>query len=279
MSESVTEIPQERVITSENLPQWMKAVAVLREEHGKDFRALRLIRCVRDEAIKLEDHESVVNLYWEDYLVGKHLTMQARDEKMSDFKKAMYSEYGLYLMKDSSKAALEYIDKHEVEALRPRSHRFLGEVESLSGGYVSAIEHYKEGIKLYEKMEDPKQRWNSLEFEGFLAEAYIRVGSEDRGIELAKKTFKKYDTGDGLLMKEASYYQWAVWKSGCVFRVLNALLDMKYEASTDEWDKWGSLLREAGSILCYPDGGESKDGFSFDIRKAEFAKVLKRLTE
>jgi len=279
MSESVAEVPQERVITSENLPQWMKEVAILREEYGKDFRALRLIRHVRDEAIKLGDHESVVNLYWEDYLVGKHLRMQVRDEKMSDFKKAVYNEYGLYLMKDSSKVALEYIDRHEVEALRPRSHRFLGEVEMLSEGYVSAIEHYKEGVKLYKEMKDPQQRWNSLELEGFLAEAYIRVGSEDRGTKLAKETFKKYDTGDGLLMKEASYYQWAVWKSGCIFRTVNALLDMKYEASTDEWEKWGSLLREAGSILCYPDGSESKDGLSFDIRKAEFANVLKRLTE
>jgi hypothetical protein len=264
-------------ITSENLPEWRNKMAVLREQKGEDFKALTLVRKIRKAAEGLESHEDVVNAYWEEYLIGKHLLMQARDEAKNPFRKGILGTYGFYLMRTSSKEALKYTNEHNVDSLKPRTHRFLGEVDMFSRRYDSAVSHFQEGIKLFEKVEDPTVRWNALEFSGFLAEALVLSGKTEAGITLTKETFVKYDEGDGLLMKEASYYQWAVWKSGCIAKLWNAILIKKVSLDETTGSELKNMLFLGESLLVFLDGSEEKGGLNFNIRKAEFARLKKEV--
>ena len=53
-------------VTPETLPFLRQQIGLIREEKGREEETLRLIGRVRPEAIKLEEHEHVVNLYWEE---------------------------------------------------------------------------------------------------------------------------------------------------------------------------------------------------------------------
>jgi len=274
-------IDSEIVITRENLPEWMAKVASLREEKRKDMEALKLARKVREEALKLESHEDVVNLYWEDYLIGKHILMHARDEETDSFKKARQFAQGFSLMRSSAKSGFEYANQHGVEKLKPRTHRFSGEIAMISRDYQSAIKHFETGIRLYEKMENPEERWNTLEFQGFLAEALVLSGKVKEGVDLAQETFGQYDwSDDGLLMKGEAYYQWAVWKSGCMTKLWNALLEKggkKIPISESKKSELVVMLLLAEGALRFADGSEKQGDFDFGIRKAEIGKIKKRL--
>ena len=67
-------------VTSEKLPSLREEVARLREQPNSEDQALRLIRHAREGAFNLGEDEHVVNLYWEEYLVGKHIIMKTRNK-------------------------------------------------------------------------------------------------------------------------------------------------------------------------------------------------------
>jgi hypothetical protein len=255
MTERSENVSQQE-ITKENLEYWREEVSLLRETKGRQKDALILARKVREKAEKLGSHEDVVNLFWEEYLVGRHYYMYARDEAKNPMEKAVKSAYGLYLMKNGAKAALDYANEHNVESLKPRTHRFSGQLDMIFKKYSSAINHFRQGIELYRKMEDPTQRWNSLEFNGLLAEALILSGKVNEGIDVAQKTFTEYDEGDGLLMKEVNYYQWAVWKSGCAAKMWNALLENDVPLGEEKRSDFVDMYRQAKSILQFPNGSD-----------------------
>jgi len=238
------------IVTKETLPQLRKEIGEVREQKGREEETLRLITPVLEGAIRIGEHEDAVNLYWERYLVGKHYLMRARSEKgLGLFQKAFFMARGLSLMRTAAKESSSYIERHDVESCRARSHRFSGEVDMLSRRYKSAVRHFQTGVGLFEKMDRPEQRQNALELSGFLAEALVLSGNVEEGIILAKKTFRAYDEGDGALLKERDYYTWAIWKSGCMTKLWGAILDKKIPLEDDTKIGLFSMLGEAYGVL------------------------------
>lgn len=264
-------------ITKENLPFWREKIGGpdgMREQKGKEEETLRLITQILEGAIRLGEHEHAVNFYWEKYLVGKHYLMRSRDEKdLGTFKKAFFVARGLSLMKIAAKESSSYIEKHKVESCRPRSHRFSGEIDMLSRRYKSATRHFQTGIELFEKMDDFEQRKNVLELSGFLAEALILSGRVEEGIGLAKKTFGAYDQGDGALLKEGDYYTWAVWKSGCMTKAWNAILEKKVPLEEDTKVELFRMLGEAYTLL-FPGQEVIRN---FQLRRDEIDSLKERI--
>jgi hypothetical protein len=177
----------EKEITPETLPLLRKELAGLRETKGEDKKALAMARWLRGGAERLEAHEDVVDLYWEEYLIGKHIVMEARDKEglWNLPRKAKGIAEGYLLMRGSAPKAQDYIDKHGVEKKRPRSGRFLGEIAMFERRYGRAIENFRHSIKLFEKMDQWQDRVNALELKGFLAEAMILKGEFETGVGLA----------------------------------------------------------------------------------------------
>jgi hypothetical protein len=266
MSEAKERIPLE------DLPQRRTKLAELREQKGKSGEAL-------DEAKKLEGrfHEEVVDLIWEQYLIGKHMVMEAREKAgvVSLPKKVIEMSQGYLIMRSSATGAQEYIEQNDVKAKQPRSGRFLGEVEMLVGYHTKAAEHFEKSISLFEQMDESSDRVNALELSGFLVEALVLGGKVDEGIKIATKTFADYDSGDGQSLKDRDYYTWAVWKSGCATKVWHALLQKGITLQGEDREKLVGMLLESEEILNPPP--ETKIWGSFDLRKDEVSSIKKKL--
>ena len=261
----------ERIIL-EVLPQRRQALASLREEKGKGREALR-------EADLLEGrfHEEVVDLIWEHYLIGKHMIMEAREKSglVNLPVKAIKGAEGYLLMRSSALEAREYIDKYNVEAKKPRSGRFLGEVEMLVSNHKKAAEYFGKSVSLFSKMDDTSDRVNGLELSGFWAEALILGGKTKDGVEIATQTFKAYDTGDGLELKNRDYYTWAVWKSGCVIKAWHALFQKGKLPEGENKEVLVEMLKESEMIVNPPVGTKIWGDFTF--RRDEIASIKRKL--
>jgi hypothetical protein len=181
-------------------------------------------------------------------------------------------------MRNSASRADKYIDEHDVEEKRPRSGRFLGEVEMLSKRYGRAVKHFGKSVKLFNNMEEWSQRVNALELSGFLAEALVFSGKTRDGIETAKKTFVAYDEGDGATLKEVDYYTWAVWKSGCATKVWHAILAKSPHLSKEERGELVQMLNEADKILVIPEGDETWGDKNFEIRRDGIKAIRRTLS-
>src|SRR3989344_1262328 len=86
----MTERPHLEIeVTSENLPALRKQIGSTREEKGREVETLQLTQKVREGAIMLEEHEHVVNLYWEEHLIGQHMMMmeKSKEEGEMDFER------------------------------------------------------------------------------------------------------------------------------------------------------------------------------------------------
>lgn len=270
-------------ITPERLSVLRQEIASMREEKGREKETLQLIEKVRPEAVKLGEYEHVVNLYWEEYLVGKHILMYARDSKGLKPSKIYNMASGFIRMRSSAKKAQEYIEEHSIDILRARSHRFLGEVAMIESASLKrpakkAEEHFGQAVEEFKQSPDFGQRVNALELSGFLAEAMVLNGKVDEGIEIAKSIFKAYDEGDGLTLKEKDYFTWAIWKSGCATKISHALVHKGAELSNNRRGEITQMLEEAESILIQPEGVEiwAKD---FQIRKDDVVAVKSSLSQ
>ena len=270
----MTERPQNiEEVTLENLFERRLQQASLREQKGKQKEALKEARAIREKL-----HEETVDMFWEEYLIGKHMIMEARDKEglWNLPLKAKGMAEGFLLMRNSASRADKYIDEHDVEEKRPRSGRFLGEVEMLSKRYGKAVKHFGRSVKLFNNMENWSQRVNALELSGFLAEALILSGKTQDGIETAKKTFAAYDEGDGIILKGNDYYTWAVWKSGCATKVWHAIFAKKPRLAKEEREELVQMLNEADKILVIPEGDETWGDKNFEIRKGGI-KAIRRV--
>lgn len=266
---------------SENKPErltlnnWEKTradLASLREESGQSPAALR-------QADRLEGrlHEEVVDLIWEHYLIGKHMIMDSREKSGLIYlpEKVIGMAEGYRLMRSSAFRAQEYIDENHVDTKRPRSGRFLGEVEMLVGNHKKATEYFSKSISLFNKMENPSERVNALELSGFWVESLILGGKVKEGIDVATKTFKDYDQGDGLDLKNRDYYTWAVWKSGCAIKVWHALLHKNAPVAGENRETLVEMLREAERIV--NPSPETKIWGDFTRRREEIVSIKKNL--
>lgn len=262
----------------ENLPKARLYVAHLRETKATQEEALREARKWRKASIEWEKHEDVVDWYWEEYLIGKHFVMRARDERsLNRIQKSYFALRGLAMMRSMALEAHAYINRNSVETKRTRSHRFVGEVSMLSKDYRKAIEHFRPAIESFNQMDDPIERTNALELSGFLAEALILSGQTQEGLRLARKTFVAYDSGDGALRKEQDYYTWAVWKSGCVTKVWNAILNKRVPLEDSTRSELIEMLNKADKITFFANGETTWGDLSFEMRKDEIASIRGRI--
>jgi tetratricopeptide (TPR) repeat protein len=270
----MTERQKEVKITLENLAERRRRQASLREQKGKQEKALEEARAIRERL-----HEEIVDLYWEEYLIGKHMVMEVRDKQglWNLPLKVKGIAKGFFLMRKSALKAEKYINEHNVEEKRPRSGRFLGEVEMFSKRYGKAVKHFRRSVELFNKQEDWSQRINALELSGFLAEALILNGKTQKGIDLAKRTFKAYDEGDGERLKENDYYTWAVWKSGCIIKVWHALFAKRPPLTREITQELIQMLDEADKILIISEGEETWGDKNFEMRKDEIEAIGKIL--
>lgn len=280
----MTERPHSEIeVTPETLPALREKIGFIREEKGREEEVLQLIKHVRERAIKIEAHEDVVNLYWEEYLVGKHTLMYARDSGGLRPSRIYNMASGFFRMRSSANKASEYIEGHGVDSLRARSHRFLGEVTMIESAAlrkspIKAEEHFAQAVDEFKKHPDFKQRKNALELSGFLAEAMVLNGKIDEAFELAKETFQAYDEGDGATLKETNYHEWAVWKSGCVTKLSHALIHMGIELDEERKRELSRMLNEADAILVVPKGFDIKPEH-FQTRKEDVAAAKAYFSE
>lgn len=268
---------QERKITAENLPEIKAEVAKIREIKGREKETLRMAKWARDGAERIGAHEDVVDLIWEEYLVGKHMVMHARDEKRlwNLPLKVKGIAQGFLHMRHSANEGEAYIREHNVSSRQPRSGRFLGEVAMLQKDYGSAKEYFTKSVELFNKMDNWRDRVNALELSGFLAEATILSGEPERGVALARKTFLAYDTGDGERLKNEDYYTWAVWKSGCIIKAWHALLATGIPLNEGLKQGMQDVLIDVETVFEVPEGVVIWGDFT--TRKNEIEAIKREL--
>jgi hypothetical protein len=266
-------------VTKENLQSIRGEIASLRERKGENDKTLQMIRWARGGAEAIGAHEDVVDLYWEEYLIGKHIIMEARDQEglWSLPLKAKDIAKGFLMMRNSALKAEDYIQANEVESKRARSGRFLGETSMLQRNYKDAVKHFRNSVEIFKRMENWRDRVNGLEISGFLAEAMILSGRIEEGIGIARKTFLSYDKGDWELLKKEDYYTWAVWKSGCVIKAWHALLARGVSINEDLKDGMVDMLVDGEEILRIPEGEETWGDKDFSFRKSEILAIKKAL--
>ena len=268
-------------VTSEKLPSLREEVARLREQPNSEDQALRLIRHAREGAFNLGEDEHVVNLYWEEYLVGKHIIMKARNKyglsALPSKSKDMLRGYRL--MKASANAGQRYIEERSIGgAIEARSHRFLGDLALVEGGfiqgrYADAVRHFEEGVRLFSEMPEWEERVNVLEMRDFLAEAQILAGDVAGGIATAQDNFSFFEEEDGRKLKESDYYTWAVWKSGCAIKLWQALLRARAPLGGGIREDLVMMLESADSILSVPEDQTTWGDRNFEFRKNEIAQI------
>jgi len=267
-------------VTSENLPVIRLEIAEIREHWGLKNEALEAIRRVRKGTEKIGAHEDVVDLFWEEYLIGIHLVMKARDKEglWSLPLKAAGIANGYTLMRSSAQDAQKYIEKHNVESKRARSGRYLGGVAVMEKRYKKAAEYFSHSAALFGEMKNWSDRVNRLELLGFLAEGLILSGKAGEGLEIAKQTFKGYDEGDGVKLRQEDYYTWAVWKSGCVIKAWHAVFARGVILDKETQEEFLVMLDEADRITEIPEGVETWGDRSFTGRKNEIAAIRRQLS-
>jgi hypothetical protein len=163
--------------------------------------------------------------------------------------------------------------------MKGRSHRFLGRLCDYKGEYNKAVEHYKKSISLYGNETAPSVRVNKLEIQGFLAYSLIKSGKTEEGLNLAQSTYKAFnESDDGIELKQADYYTWAVWISGIPLRNIEALLDEN--KITDRNKSWAlEWINQADALLVIPQGEYTWADKTFEYRKDEINALRRKLTE
>ena len=281
--------PSELKLTPELGEEILIEIGKKREDKDRQKEALQDIRNELPRFKEAELHEGVVNLYWNEYLVGKHFAMHARDTGGLSPGKIYEQAAGFFRMRSSAKKALEYYEGHaeDIEEqiaayLSARSNRFLGEVSMMESVKLrraprKAEEHFARAVEEFEGMAELKHRINALELSGFLAEAMVLNGEIDEGIELAKETFKKYDEGDGAELKELDYYTWAVWKSGCATKISHAIIQKGVDMSDETKEEILQILNESNDLLVIPENEETWGDKNFLIRKLDVETARVRI--
>lgn len=256
--------PEKPQLTAAEMPARRGEIGTLREHKGKEQETLMLTRSTREDAKRLSLHEDVADLYWEECLPARRMLMNNPQD-----------DTARPLFKAAAIAADAYIEDHNVESRKPRSQLFLGQAAMFEEDFEEAARCFIEGIVLFEKSADASVRENALELRGFLTEALLRSGEIEEGLHEGFDLLSDFDKKEGANLKKDDYYKWAVWKSGVVIKMWNAVLDDKIDLGAQE----GKLLVEldgAEEIISVDSEGMLGD---FSYRKEEMAQIRKRLAE
>lgn len=220
----------------EKFNEWRTLISGWREQSQAPrdkIMALGLIEIASTLGEKLGKHEEVVNLRYEQSLVGKHIVMGvdhlARNGGVALPIAVMARNIGINTIERGAEKARAYMDKHQDfegrDFLHARLGRFFGDAAMLRGEYHTAVKYLEKASYEFQKFKDPESRKNYLELNGFLAEAMINDKSSSDGISLAIQTYQTYSSDEWSYLKKDQRYLWSVWRSGCVIKTLRAIMN------------------------------------------------------
>ena len=257
---------EEIIITKENLPSILSEIAVEREKKGTSEVLIPHIRKVRKEVEKLGDASSAVQLYQEEFLSAQHIVMEEKSKRLKA--NPIRAAKGLFIMESTSKTMEKYVGNKDLDpVIRARIFRFLGRYADHKGQFNKSEVYYRKGLEYIDQSTKPEEKFNRLEFLGFISYSLTKQGKTEEGLDLAKQTLKDFDKSDeGKWLKENNYYAWAVWKSGIEIRTAEHITKKKDFKNADLAK---TFLTDSENILRMPDGTTE----SFRLRLDELATV------
>ncbi len=264
--------PRPEAILKENLHSILFDIAESRERKGTSETLIPWIREVRKEAERLGEKSIVLQLHQEEFLSAQHMLMEEKSKGL--ILNPFRALKGMYLMETSSRAMDKYSKENagDLEStVSARVLRFLGRYEDYKGRYKKSEEYYRKGLAVFDALQKPEERFNKLEFAGFLSFSLLKQGKNMEGLELMKQTLNDFDSSpEGVWLKTNDYYTWAVWKSGIEIRSAE---HMASEGSEEYLSTATVLVMDAQKILVMPDGDTEK----FRLRLDEVTTVKKLL--
>jgi len=256
-----------------NIKETITQISKLREIKGKEKETRNLIDKILIEVINLKDWESVAILYWEKSLVAQHAAMIEYSKSKESQNKEIITE-SVKEMEKAAKEANKVVQKYNLEKLIGRSHRFLGNIYRYKKDFANAENEFIKALEEYQKYNNNY----TLEIRGFIAYCLIQNGELENGLKLGIKTFEDFETSEkGINLKKSDYFTWAVWKSGIIPRMVEALMETKATFDKNIIEKY---LEESERILKMPEGKITWDENAFQLRLDEIYKakdILKNL--
>lgn len=269
--EKDSHIDRESVVTKDNLPYILADIAYQRERKGTSEVLIPQIISVLIEVERLGEKSAVLQLYQEEFLSAQHMVMEERSKRFRV--NPIRAAEGFHLMEISSQAMERYAEANS-EGLDPtvkaRVNRFLGRYMDYKGYYKKSEKYYRKGLEYFDKSEKPEEKFNRLEFNGFLSYSLMKQNRTDKGIDLAEQTIKDFDgSEEGKWLKDNNYYTWAVWKSGIEIRTSEHILRKKV---SQHIGLAKAFLTDAENILKMPDG--TTESFRLRLDELDTTRAL-----
>jgi len=254
--------------TMKDFKSKLKEIANLREVKGKEKETLEEINSLLPIAEQAEEWKTTATLYWEAHLVWQH-TVMAEESKADSDEEAM--KQGIQKMMEYAEKAKDVIEKHDIEDMAGGAYRFLGRAATYAGDHEKAKEYYETALSKY----SGKNLRSTLEVNGFISEALVKMGNFQEGLKLAKDTYDSFFNSKlGNEIKEKDYFTWAVWMSGIPPRICTALVEGGYDFDKEEMRAW---LGEAKTHIENPSGEVTWGDHNFQFRIDEFNTALGKL--
>jgi len=245
----------QEITTKENLPLILAKIGIEREKKGTSDILIPYIHKIREEAVRLDEKSTVLQLYQEEFLSAQHMVMEEKEKRLRA--NPIRAAKGILIMEKTSRTMEKYSEENADDldqVVKARVFRFLGRYLDHKGQYKKSEQYYRKGLEYFDQSTKLEERFNRLEFLGFLSYSLTKQGKTEDGLGLAQKTLKDFDDSDeGRWLKENNYYTWAVWKSGIEIRTAEHIAKTK---KSDYWDLANSYLEDAKNILVMPDGTE-----------------------
>ncbi len=242
----------QEIFTKENLPAILTKIGIEREKKGTSELLIPHIRKVREEVEKLGEKSTVVELYQEEFLSAQHMVMEEKNKKLKA--NPLRAAKGMFIMESVLKTMKKYSEANEENldpVVKARVFRFFGRFADYKGQYKKSEQYYRKGLEYFDQLIEPEEKFNRLEFLGFLSYSLAKQGRVE-GMDLAQQTLRDFDYSDeGKWLKENNYYVWAVWKTGIEIRTSEHIIktkDSKYSSLAK------TFLSDAENILIMPDG-------------------------
>jgi len=242
------------LLNKKDLEYHLSEFSKKREEKGSSEIIIPCLRLLREQAEILKEPTLVIQLYQEEFLCGQHMVMEERAKRFKA--NPIRAIKGMGIMNKTAKNMEKFMNENE-EKINPvvknRVFRFLGRHADYKGNYKKSENYYRKGLSYFDSSTKVEERFNRLEFMGFLSYSLIKQ-SKEKGIGLAKQTLRDFDQSlEGKWLKENDYYTWAVWKSGIEIRTakyIKKTKNIKYKQLAKDF------LADAGNILQMPDGNK-----------------------
>jgi len=246
----------------------LKMISTVREEKDSEVDTILLINKAIDTT-----YDYIVNLYFERAHIYQLSYMNERDKLERGDKRKLKDS--LKKMEEYVRETEKYISQNNLKRWFHRQYRFWGKISEYKGNYHKAVGYYKKSLKHWRT--DPEVVSKGLprkfELEGFLASALIMSGDVEKGMELAKKVYKKYEsTFEGKGLKKKDYTTWAIWRTGVPIFAARALIEKKMVFKKEKILDW---LNGAEKLLNPPK--TIKTWADFQFRKDEIHALKKHL--